>query len=999
MPPVTASVSLIKMSSLSSEAPKEQLTDLNSRIKSVRNIDDESVRNKCKLPELNKKSNDDSSWMTRIKKLDLKIKSKKNYKSLQANVGEQKKLKRDGQVYYTAEQIEKRNYLESLAKPLPEKMICFCFQDQKLVNDLVTKVTDPVEWGLKNEKPGIKPNRLGGRGLYVAKPSGLEQASRYAGRIKKSGGNPGLLTVHINKGAKFLDLTDKTLLGKLASKWKCSHEEAEHLASYLEPSAVCKFSGKDWLVIKTLENVELKHPHNDDFKIIKISESGKFDSVAKELIDSFKTVSYSSERSKEKSLGGKIKSAYINNNNYRRTESLNNENEDKFNATSKMVEYLEMYGDNDGFSLYVAEEINNFFSKKYQGNNVFDKLTSRVRKQNVSRYINGRKLNVYRPKHALAHGVRQGALSKDIVELISDKKYDGEMADWARGKLNNDCNFLKKIEFMSCFMRTGRKSEAATESRFYSSFLRRDANNFEKAARKTNLFSENEIITFKMALQPTQDGEINYDAKKLKLITKTAHRLDLRRLPHFDKERVQLLVASSLYGKEINHFNEMTATQLNGLNELWSKSGSYLQATGDRDLDIKGRNNFQNEFFTQAKNPIELVKAVNEVRSRFQETKSVRIKASLNKNLSELESKRTLDYYGIDVSPLSKDQIKRMLDQYGIDDNRKTLAVGKSVGHVDVLAMKGRPVSEAGLYISKQGINQYGDFDFVTKKTAKSYHVEDSFRVAFTGQHLDKLQKTYKKTPVTGFLKKFINKVDGAEHRNYLQNKALCDYLPPVDLNSNGHLIYPNPTYITKEYFTHPENLKNTKNGIQLLTWAVHPRNAAPLINEITAGEFHSLHKESSPSRFGLYTTSQLETERKTGLKSLTTILDLTKEDLPQLIALRKASHDQLVSKYNVDLNKDKVNMFFHFPVSIETATLHLHVFVNKGNLPLNEQRSFSIDEVINYLESGKSVKELILNRNDGVYYFPKKNIKAMPGMPHLQSDKTIDNLLLDIDN
>ena len=907
-------------------------------------------------------------------------------------------IARDNIQYYTPDHIEKREYLESLATPISEEKVCFCFKEKNLINNFVNGSLDPVQWGLINEKPGIQKNRLGGRGLYVAEPRGLQQASRYAGRMKQAGKEPGLMTVHIDKGAKFLDFTDKSLLSKLASKWGCSFKEAEHLVSYLEPRAVCKFSDKDWLVIKSLDNVQFRHPSQDDFESVIIRDNGKFDPVAKELIDSFENVKFSKEKIETKSPAKKVKTALSNHRNYSKTDLLNKVNEDKFISINRMNEYINDYGNDNGYSLYIAETINQYFSKKYQGSNIFDKLTPRVRNQKTSRYIDGRKVKVYRPKHALAHGVRQGALSKDILELLSNKRFTGEMADWARSKLSSDPDFLKKVEFMSCFMRTGRKSEASTESRFYASFLRRDANNFQRAASNTTLFDKDELETFRMALQPTQDGPINSDAQMLKLLTKTAHRLDLRRLPHFDKDRVQLLVASSLYGQEFKNLSDLTTTQRNGLNVLWSRSGDYLRATGDRDLDVRGRNNFQNEFFTQAKNPLELVQAVNGVRSQSSLSDSRNITPLNTVENTERDENRAQYSAGIDAERTKADPIKRVLDQYGIDDNRDMLAELSNTREVDAIGPSNKSVSETGLYVSKRGVNQYGDFDFVTPKTAKSYHTTETLKVQFTGEALDELQKTYKKTPVTGFLKKFINQQDGAEYRNYLSNTALCDYLPPVNEQSNGHLIYPNPTYINDGYFTAPEKLKDSRNGIQLLTWAVHPKNSAPLVREISKGKYHTEDKASSGVMSGLYTNSQFSTEKKTGLKSLTTILDLTKEDLPQLKALKEASQKQLIDKYKVDIDQDKVSMFFHFPVSIETATLHLHIFVNKGNLPLNEQRSFTLDEIIKCLETGGTIKELILNRNNGEYYFPKKNINSMPGMPKLEASTTPKELIVNLD-
>ncbi|MBY0444284.1 MAG: hypothetical protein K2Q15_03635 [Burkholderiales bacterium] len=71
------------------------------------------------------------------------------------------------------------------------------------------------------------------------------------------------------------------------------------------------------------------------------------------------------------------------------------------------------------------------------------------------------------------------------------------------------------------------------------------------------------------------------------------------------------------------------------------------------------------------------------------------------------------------------------------------------------------------------------------------------------------------------------------------------------------------------------------------------------------------------------------------------------------------------------------------FAASPATATLHLHIWVNKANHPLNESRAFEIDDVIQHLKGGGAISNLILSRNNGQYSLPDKDgLHLIKGMP-----------------
>lgn len=239
----------------------------------------------------------------------------------------------------------------------------------------------------------------------------------------------------------------------------------------------------------------------------------------------------------------------------------------------------------------------------------------------VQRTINGKHYIVHRYNHGLAHSLRQGALAKDIFEiLISMKerfaKLDSpeleELATWASQK---DHAFFYKMEFASSFQRSGRQSEANSfvDIEKYKRYERQDALNFRQAAIASKLFKNSEEIKiFEEAILWSNKGELNEDSiqdlKYLRRILHSAHTFDLRRIPKFDPLRICQDGMVQLLGKSVNKTQHCRFLE----QRIWNRSGQYLEATGDRDL--MSRFSVKDKFFFQTANPSTLVDAIYEVR-------------------------------------------------------------------------------------------------------------------------------------------------------------------------------------------------------------------------------------------------------------------------------------------------------------------------------------------------------------------------------------------------
>lgn len=351
---------------------------------------------------------------------------------------------------------------------------------------------------------------------------------------------------------------------------------------------------------------------------------------------------------------------------------------------------------------------------------------------------------------------------------------------------------------------------------------------------------------------------------------------------------------------------------------------------------------------------------------------------------------QTLDVRAVRNSKASLTQhassaIRRTLDAYGIDDNRKNLSQ-LNQGKYHVLIKQdnsGTADLTHGVYISKKFEDNYGSFRWLNPRGLQKYQTNELAQITLTTTNLAQLKETYKNENATQFLVELLrgnNREPGDKVYNevYKKNPDLFHYSAPLG-TGNGFLIYPNIPYMSQTYTEGKiTDLATRSEGIQLTAWAVHPLLPHDLIQEINSDS--SAGKALAEQNEEL---NQHYAELTSGVKSLTSMLDLEQNDVEMLEKLKRDSFQHLVDTYGVSAEKDKVNLFFHFPVAPSTATLHLHVWVNKGDHPLNESRAFGIDEIIQHLKHGGNINELILSRNDGKFTLPTKDLlHKIKGMP-----------------
>ncbi len=224
-------------------------------------------------------------------------------------------------------------------------------------------------------------------------------------------------------------------------------------------------------------------------------------------------------------------------------------------------------------------------------------------------------------------------------------------------------------------------------------------------------------------------------------------------------------------------------------------------------------------------------------------------------------------------------------------------------------------------------------FGYITKYNTPLVFVADP-----TLRQLEQLRKSYHDGPIPELVQKLAR---GTEENISLTMREAPSL---VQWNSSRNTMFlANPAYRPiREFIAHHQlgslhSVKDLPMGLTFLTWFIHPEIAtAPAGSHIR------------------------DLEKTIPYKA--TILDLSPEDLPYLKDLKKMTLEHLKKTFGVT-SADDIMMFFHLPVSPRYAALHLHVRVNQAFHGADLAKSYPLDLIIHYLESGRSVADLIIDR------------------------------------
>lgn len=249
-------------------------------------------------------------------------------------------------------------------------------------------------------------------------------------------------------------------------------------------------------------------------------------------------------------------------------------------------------------TVYLAKLCAPYFTKPYTGS-LFEIHPKRLTQESLrvlgdapNEFVE-RKRRVYRPNHGLAHSVRQGLLALDVLTELTSNNL--EISNWVRQNLKQDKFFASKIQFVSCFQRSGRDSEISESlfSDLYHIYENRDKIFFTENAIDKKIFSI-DLEQYRNALSWNNQNNIAR-------VIHSAHLLDLRRMPHWDRNRIE------------HDIIEQIGIDSIAVERLWLLSGKYLHATGDREIN---KEYYSDRFFELSNNPELLANTLREVRNK-----------------------------------------------------------------------------------------------------------------------------------------------------------------------------------------------------------------------------------------------------------------------------------------------------------------------------------------------------------------------------------------------
>jgi len=257
----------------------------------------------------------------------------------------------------------------------------------------------------------------------------------------------------------------------------------------------------------------------------------------------------------------------------------------------------------------------------------------------------------------------------------------------------------------------------------------------------------------------------------------------------------------------------------------------------------------------------------------------------------------------------------------------------------------------------------------IPDKAYSKYNQPRCKRVSFSSESLDKLQSQYRDIrgqPV--FMDDFLHlKPESEAVRIFSEFPDLLKWA-----DDGSFLIKPNLPYENSNTLS-TFSKKGSKDRLALIAWYVHPKQleetvfanadcrenfsaALKRVNYVPALE----PKKSIQRNLNQKRIKELEDE--SGIPYFASVLDLTPTDIPWLKKLKQTTIKCLATQYRIQ-DDDQVALYFHIILPEETATLHLHIRINQGLHPADEDKSITLDCIIDALEHGKSVKDFLLEK------------------------------------
>lgn len=210
----------------------------------------------------------------------------------------------------------------------------------------------------------------------------------------------------------------------------------------------------------------------------------------------------------------------------------------------------------------------------------------------IATFIGAQPYIVERPNHGLAFAVMQGYLTVDLIMYLINNS-TSELATWVKQEVEKDPAFIYCLQLLSAYQRSGRASEVKSSEnpQLYSEYINNDRLIFENDTPKyASLLNGADLSQY--LLYPLKYESLH----NIERILYLAHYSCLRRIPHFDKS----IICENML--QITNDEKL-------INYLWDRSGIYLEATGDRDLEYD-RKDYADRFYILSNDPVHLAETL-----------------------------------------------------------------------------------------------------------------------------------------------------------------------------------------------------------------------------------------------------------------------------------------------------------------------------------------------------------------------------------------------------
>lgn len=265
------------------------------------------------------------------------------------------------------------------------------------------------------------------------------------------------------------------------------------------------------------------------------------------------------------------------------------------------------------------------------------------------------------------------------------------------------------------------------------------------------------------------------------------------------------------------------------------------------------------------------------------------------------------------------------------------------------------------------------------KIRAKSMKKHDSPHVALVDQvNFNKNLAMYKEIirGVPGFIDAFFRGEEGGRSEGFALHPEEF-VATSFDPAYGGFLLSPNPSNVPvkgKTYIDNPRGvveLTKTTGGFGLVAFWIPPNvyegceNFQKLFpsTPVPANYPGTLAKTGELNRIEQAPDQELinDYEKRTGNTFLATPMDLGAEHIAQIKECGALAAAHLQDVYNVDLHKEKLEIYTHGPVyALDTAGFHLHVRVNEGRHPAEQDvRVTYLADIIKQLENTGKLDKL----------------------------------------